>query len=385
MNINSTNLQAAAGNLAANIEEINRLRAQVADNDLKEAAQLMLIDKYDLSQTEASEIVDEIQAGMDLYRSTYSRMEKDRESTLREGLEKAVEGMNDEERVRYLASMLSALQLAAVKADASQEEIDNILDSNLQKNEAELVNGIILSLDTLPLEALSQAAKELNPEAVKGVAEAIDRNGEEYRFIAALQLYMSNREGTFRMEESDQPLSPRMIGSLACGAVDALVATSDLKANKIELSRWQYILKVICGTLFVIASACLAALGMLVLALPVMALVWNLLGTGFFAILLTCLLLVPVMDYASDKAMVVVDRVLEWLSPIYDRFIVATTAFVKSICAKISNWIKGRYHAVAGAMTRNKETEEVAQTEAIEVDAPVEEEEINGVDAPLPA
>lgn len=386
MNINKNDLQVAANNLAANVKEIDNLRNKVEGTDLKEAAQLLLMEKYDLSQTEAAEIVEELQGGMTQYRTTYSAMVTDREGTVRESLEKAVSAMNEAERVRYLASMLSALQLAATKADADQAEIDNLLNANLEKTEAELTEAIIVSLDTLPVEALSEAAQELSPEALKGVAEAIDRNSGEYRFMAALQLYMMNREGNFKTEDETQTLSPRLIGALACGAIDALVATSDLQGRKIELKQWQHIIKIIAGALFMIASGCLVALGMLALTLPVMSMIWSFLGTGFFATLLIMVIMVPVIQYGVDKVADSLLEVLERLSPIYDRFIVKATAFFKSMYEKISTWIKKRYQTVRQAMTRDKAEEETARIEMQEEqEETVREEGGLGANAPLPA
>lgn len=363
MELNNKNLQAAAESIAANMNQISELRAQVADTDMNEVAQQQLIDKFDLSQTEAAEIVEDLKSGLTMYATTYTSMKDDAAGTVISSLEKATEGMNADERVRYLASLLSALELAKVNKDADQSAIDRLLEDNLNKSEAELTDAIVLGLDNLPLEALTQAIEEITPDSVKNVAEAIEKNSEDFRFMAALQLYILHREGTLKLNEEDQKLNPRLIGALASGAVDAMIATSNLKANKISLKDWQYVIKVIAGTLFAVAATCLAVIGMLGLSLPIMLLIWSVLGTGFFATLTMFVILIPILQYGAEKASDLIVGIMEKLSPIYDRLVVKITAFFKTIYDKISVWVKAKYGEVKERFTTKQEEDAVVVEE----------------------
>jgi len=67
MEINNNNLQAATESIVANVQKINNLRTQLKGTDQYEAAQMLLIGKFGLSQTEASEIIDDLKSGIKSY------------------------------------------------------------------------------------------------------------------------------------------------------------------------------------------------------------------------------------------------------------------------------------------------------------------------------
>lgn len=64
---NNNTLQATVEILRANIEAINAIRATAQDMPMAEAAQILLIERYNLSQPEAQEIVEQLTAGLEDY------------------------------------------------------------------------------------------------------------------------------------------------------------------------------------------------------------------------------------------------------------------------------------------------------------------------------
>ena len=353
MEINNNNLQAATESIVANVQKINNLRTQLKGTDQYEAAQMLLIGKFGLSQTEASEIIDDLKSGIKSYQETHTSMMQNTEETVKASTASAVAGMNEAERVRYLASMLSALELASTTQELDQETIDNKLNANMAKSEEELANAIVVTIDNVPVDTLAKAAEQLDAETICDVASAIEKNTEEFRFSAALQLYIAQREGTFKVVEGSENLSPQLIGALSSGAVDAMLATADLKAGKIDLTKWQTIMKYILGAVFAVAMTCLAILGMILITLPIMGLFWNVFGTGFFATLLLFMVLIPILRYGADKSTDAIMWMLDKLAPIYDTVVVKATVFFKGIYEKISNWIKARYGKVSNQVSEN--------------------------------
>lgn len=353
MEINNNNLQAATESIVANVQKINNLRTQLKGTDQYEAAQMLLIGKFGLSQTEASEIIDDLKSGIKSYQETHTSMMQNTEETVKASIASAVAGMNEAERVRYLASMLSALELASTTQELDQETIDNKLNANMAKSEEELANAIVVTIDNVPVDTLARAAEQLDAETICDVASAIEKNTEEFRFSAALQLYIAQREGTFKVVEGSENLSPQLIGALSSGAVDAMLATADLKAGKIDLTKWQTIMKYILGAVFAVAMTCLAILGMILITLPIMGLFWNVFGTGFFATLLLFMVLIPILRYGADKSTDAIMWMLDKLAPIYDTVVVKATVFFKGIYEKISNWIKARYGKVSNQVSEN--------------------------------
>lgn len=344
MELKNNNLQAATESIVANVQKINDLRTQLKEANLDEVAQLLLIDKFELSQTEASEIIEDLKSGIKSYQDTHVSMMQNSESTVKESIATAIAGMNEAERVRYLASMLSALELASATQELDQQAIDNKLSANMAKNEAELIAAIVVAIDNVPVSTLAKAAEQLDAETICDVASAIEKNTEEFRFSAALQLYIAQREGTFIIEEGSEALSPQMIGALSSGAVDAMLATADLKAGKIGLNKWQTIMKYILGAVFAVAMTCLAIIGMILITFPIMGLFWDVFGTGVFATILLIMLLIPVLRYGADISTDAIAWMLDKFAPIYDTVIVKVTAFFKGIYEKISNWNKARYY-----------------------------------------
>ena len=336
MEINNNNLQAATESIVANVQKINNLRTQLKGTDQYEAAQMLLIGKFGLSQTEASEIIDDLKSGIKSYQETHTSMMQNTEETVKASIASAVAGMNEAERVRYLASMLSALELASTTQELDQETIDNKLNANMAKSEEELANAIVVTIDNVPVDTLAKAAEQLDAETICDVASAIEKNTEEFRFSAALQLYIAQREGTFKVVEGSENLSPQLIG--AC---------------KIVLSFLQTFMKYILCSVFAVAMTCLAILGMILITLPIMGLFWNVFGTGFFATLLLFMVLIPILRYGADKSTDAIMWMLDKLAPIYDTVVVKATVFFKGIYEKISNWIKARYGKVSNQVSEN--------------------------------
>lgn len=383
MELKNNNLQAATESIVANVQKINELRTQFKEANMDEAAQMLLIDKFELSQTEASEIIEALKSGIKSYQDTHASMMQNSEATVKESIATAIAGMNEAERVRYLASMLSALELASATQGLDQQAIDNKLNANMAKNEEELTAAIVVAIDNVPVSTLAKAAEQLDAETICDVASAIEKNTEEFRFSAALQLYIAQREGTFKIEDGSEALSPQMIGALSSGAVDAMLATADLKAGKIGLNKWQAIMKYILGAVFAVAMTCLAILGMVLITLPIMGLFWNVFGTGVFATFFLIMLLIPVLLYGSDKSSDAIAWMLDKLAPVYDTVITKATAFFKGIYEKISNWIKARYNKTSNTVSET--TTQSDQTIAQPAPSAQERQDENGYSNKMPA
>jgi hypothetical protein len=342
MDFTQENIKVASASINNSIEAIKKLRENCGTADIYEVAQGLLMDKFKLSQTEASEIVEDLKSGIESYTTLYKKMGENPEEVVKENIISATSSMNKEEKVRYLASMLSALELAATP-DLSQEMVENKLNSNLQKNEEELIDETVKALGSLPLETLSQTIEQLDSNTIKEIAKAIEMNTTEFRFFAALQLYITQREGTIKLSDADVKLTPSMIGALSAGAVDAILATSALKEGEINLERWQEIVKFICGVLFAIAVTGLTVVGLVLLTLPIMDIIWSIFGVGIMAMVMFSLIFIPLTWYGTDKATDAMIWMLEKLDPIFDKVIVRLTEVIKNTYEKILEWVKAYY------------------------------------------
>lgn len=344
-NFTTTNLQTACAVLSSNTETIETLKKEHEGVSLFEAAQLFLIEKYNLSQTEAFEVVTDLKAGIEEYQAARTAVEANYEETLRKAITDSLKSLNAEEQTRYLASMLTALQLAS-KAECTQATIDEAVKANSNKSQDVLIEEIVKALDTLPLSSVAEAAKTLNSESIKAVAEAINKNTADHRLMAAVQLYAAQREGLLKLEDKQSPLPPKLIGALASASVDAMLATSELQDGTITLTKWQVIIKYILGGLFAVACSSIAMLIITAVASSVMMFIWSGLGTSLIALLLSFAGILPILKYGVDYTIEGVTKVEEWLSPIYDKTVLTMTSWVTAVFASIRTWATNVAHSV---------------------------------------
>lgn len=344
-NFTTTNLQTACAVLSSNTEAIETLKKEHEGVSLFEAAQLFLIEKYNLSQTEAFEVITDLKTGIEEYQTARTAVEANYEETLRKAITDSLKSLNAEEQTRYLASMLTALQLAS-KTECTQATIDEAVKTNSNKSQDVLIEEIVKALDTLPLSSVAEAAKTLNSESIKAVAEAINKNTTDYRLMAAVQLYAAQREGLLKLEEKQSPLPTNVIGALASASVDAMLATSELQNGTITLSKWQVIVKYILGGLFAVACSSIAMLTIIAVATSVMMFIWSVLGTSLIALLLSFACVLPILEYGVDYTIEGITKVEEWLSPIYDKTVLTITSWATTIFTSIKTWATNVAHSV---------------------------------------
>lgn len=356
-NFTTANLQAASAVLSSNTEAIEALRKNNKGVDLFEAAQMFLIDKYNLSQTEACEVVTDLKAGIEEYQTARTAVEANQANAVREAIKKSLNTLSSEEQTRYLASMLTALQLASNSA-LDQATIDEAVKANANETNDVLIEKIVKALDTLPLAPVAEAAQTLNAETIKVVADAISQNTADYRLMAAVQLYAAQREELLKLHDTQVPLSPQMLGALASASVDAMLATSALNDEKITLAKWQVVMKYILGALFVVACSYVAVLAITAVAMSVMVAIWSVIGTSIIAIIVSFAMILPILKYGMDYAIEGMMNVVEWLSPIYDKVVQTVTNWVVNVFNAIKSWLKNASH------TANEEQCETQPTTA---------------------
>ena len=137
---NNNTLQATVEILRANIEAINAIRATAQDMPMAEAAQILLIERYNLSQPEAQEIVEQLTAGLEDY-DTQRVAAETSDDFIRERIADATQSLSPADRTTALARMLAALELTTNK-NASQAEIDAIVAANAALSDDELIDAI---------------------------------------------------------------------------------------------------------------------------------------------------------------------------------------------------------------------------------------------------
>lgn len=336
------NLQGVITAINSNAEAIETLRKREDGMTLDEAAELFLMDKYKLSQTEAADIVDGLACGMSKYREAYGKVSENYEETVRKSVNDSLENMNDKERTKYLSSMLTLLE-AASKPDCDESVIEKLMKENSAKTQEELVDGIVNAMNGLSLDMVASMAKDVNVASVASLAEAIEKNSEDYRFMVAVQLYVIQRDKQLQLTGVSTTLEPEMLGALSSASVDAMLATADLQNGKITLKRWQQILKYILGAVFVVASIYFMVMILTTASVATMLSILGVIGTSIAAIILSFVVILPVLKYGADFAIKNIMLLLEKLSPIYDKVVTVCTSCVASAFSAAIAWVKGLF------------------------------------------
>lgn len=317
------------------------IAAMVNDKEMSayDAAQKLLMDQFQLSQIEASEIVNSLNDGISTFKAKYEEALKDGKVNVANTLKDITKNIDDEEKVKSYASILTALEVAG--SDSTDEGIQKTLEVNSKKTiedlALEIENKVNNGFNLDAIAALVNEEASLN--VVKDMAEIIEMNNSDFRLIAATWAYVAQREGKLRLTNSEVPLSPELLGELTCAGTEIILTTNELKSGKIDLKRWQEILKLILGTLIVISLSLIVGFTLMILFSGFFAMVLEVLGGGLIATFVTIAIMFAVAGGTVNLLDPVFSAILKFLSNLYDNYIGVVTEKVKSIVAKIKEMV----------------------------------------------
>lgn len=343
--------------------EILKLREQVKNEPVNEVAQRYLMDKLSVTQSEAEEICNDIQQGISEFDAQFTTNLSTGKVNLRERLESVTESMDEEKCVKYLSGVLTALQVAQ-QQEMSSQEISALQEENAKYSVEELINRIENLFDEkLSVEKLAEFVDtNVDATAIVELARQIDMSKEEYRFLAATILCVGQHNGSVKL--SDEPIPASLLGSLASAGVAAIKITGDLKEGKIDLKRWQVVLKWILGALVCCALCCVAIIVMCLLASAIADVIFTVLGTGFLAILAASAILLYLSWNVSQHTVDGIFSLLEVLSGIYDQYIEPITQKVNGWFVAVKEWFGSVVENVKGKV-KSSEKEETSEDDTI--------------------
>lgn len=343
--------------------EILKLREQVKNEPVNEVAQRYLMDKLSVTQSEAEEICNDIQQGISEFDAQFATNLSTGKVNLRERLESVTESMDEEKRIKYLSGVLTAFQVAQ-QQEMSSQEISALQEENAKYSVEELINRIENLFDEkLSVEKLAEFVDtNVDATAIVELARQIDMSKEDYRFFAATILCVGQHNGSVKL--SDEPIPASLLGSLASAGVAAIKITGDLKEGKIDLKRWQVVLKWILGALVCCALCCVAIIVMCLLAGAIADVIFTVLGTGFLAILAASAILFYLSWNVSQHTVDGIFSLLEVLSGIYDQYIEPITQKVNGWFVAVKEWFGSVVENVKGKV-KSSEKEEVSEDDTI--------------------
>ena len=331
-------LNAAVKAMSESQEEIKNLREQAKVEPINEVVQCYLMDKLDMTQSEAEEVCNDIQQGITEFDSQFAANSASEKVILREKLESVIKDMEEETRVKYLSGILTAFQVAQ-QQELSAEEVTSLQVSNAKLSVEDLISKIETQFnDNFSVENLAEFVNtNVDASAIIELAHPIDMSKEEYRFLAAAILCVGQHTGKVKL--SEEPIPASLLGALASAGVETLSLTGELKEGKIDLKRWQTVLKWILGALVVCALGVAAIVLVSLFTASLVDVIFTLLGDGFLGMFVTSIISVFVAWNTSEYLLGNLPKLLDLLASVYDQYIEPITQKVKNWAAIVKGWI----------------------------------------------
>lgn len=331
-------LNAAVKAMSESQEEIKNLREQAKVEPINEVVQRYLMDKLDMTQSEAEEVCNDIQQGITEFDSQFAANSASEKVILREKLESVIKDMEEETRVKYLSGILTAFQVAQ-QQELSAEEVTSLQESNAKLSVEDLISKIETQFnDNFSVENLAEFVNtNVDASAIIELAHQIDMSKEEYRFLAAAILCVGQHTGKVKL--SEEPIPASLLGALASAGVETLSLTGELKEGKIDLKRWQTVLKWILGALVVCALGVAAIVLVSLFTASLVDVIFTLLGDGFLGMFVTSIISVFVAWNTSEYLLGNLPKLLDLLASVYDQYIEPITQKVKNWAAIVKGWI----------------------------------------------
>lgn len=331
-------LNAAVKAMSESQEEIKNLREQAKVEPINEVVQRYLMDKLDMTQSEAEEVCNDIQQGITEFDSQFAANSASEKVILREKLESVIKDMEEETRVKYLSGILTAFQVAQ-QQELSAEEVTSLQESNAKLSVEDLISKIETQFnDNFSVENLAEFVNtNVDASAIIELAHQIDMSKEEYRFLAAAILCVGQHTGKVKL--SEEPIPASLLGALASAGIETLSLTGELKEGKIDLKRWQTVLKWILGALVVCALGVAAIVLVSLFTASLVDVIFTLLGDGFLGMFVTSIISVFVAWNTSEYLLGNLPKLLDLLASVYDQYIEPITQKVKNWAAIVKGWI----------------------------------------------
>ena len=345
-------------------EEFDAIRKEGSNLSIEEIAQKLIIDKFGDAQIEAEEIVSDLKKGLANFDAQFNKNKETEKINVKECLEEATKDNTDEERKNCYVNILTAIELLNAK-ELSEDDVNAKLAENAELSEEELLAKIEDVMNsTISLDSLAEKVKEgLSSDTLSQLAKEIELNKDDYRFMAAVWLYVEQREGNLKLSDSDFAISAEQIGTLAGASVEAIITNNALNEGKIDMATWQKVMKWIIGAAIGLFLAYGCFLVVANVSLLAMSLILSILGTGTFAIFLSLAVAIYVAwkssDIMGESWMMVMEAYLDF----YNKHIAGITAKVASWIAALKTWFANLAAKAKSVVSGNKDQTETQQAE----------------------
>ena len=330
--------------------DFDSIRENSSVTSVEEMAQIMIMQKFGEAQIEAEDIVKDIKKGIAEFDKQFAANAEANNTGIARQLVEATKDKSEAERKACYVNVLTALKLAGAETITKEEE-QKVLDKNTNMSEDELLKAIETVADAnLPIKAMSGKLMEsIGADGMAQLAENIKLHKDDNRFMVALWLYVKQREENVTF--GSDKLSAEQIGSLAAAGIETIITTGELEEGKISLDRWQTVMKWILGAAIGIALTLAVFAFSILVGLAVMSVIWDIIGIGYFASLLSLIVGVFIMSDMSKRGFEATEKLIDMFVTFYNSHIGTFTAKLKTFAAKVKEWAAEAVERVKSATT----------------------------------
>lgn len=326
------------------------LKESLGNKSAKELGSNMLVEQIGISKENADEIVASIQTGIDDFEKRLNEAQEDN-LDFKTSLEKMSQNLSESQKHDLYVNVLTSLRFIQAD-DFTGEQIETLKVELNGKNTEELAEEIIKCMESAStpniLETVSNCVKDgVSKETIIGISEKIKANSNEYKLLSAVSLYIAQEKGEIEFAKDSEPLSPYLIGTITSAGVETVIKTGELEKEEISLAEWQKWLKIILGILLITLVAAVAFAGLYVLNFAVIYGILDLVGQGIIALLLIVFVCWHLNLNALKLFEKATDKILPFMSDLYDKWIVKITQVSKSLISILKAWIKKKESEVS--------------------------------------
>ncbi|MBR3884697.1 MAG: hypothetical protein IKJ31_08095 [Bacteroidaceae bacterium] len=331
--------------------------------------QEQLMSKFTVPQIEAEEIVNGLKNGCSKFYFQFNKNKEAENIHIKECLKEVTKDYTDEERKEiYLKTLREIL-----RTNGSNEEVINTL-SNLSAEELldEIEKNISETIDkSLSLGELAKSVKdELTSEILSSLAKEIENKKNEYSLVVALLLYINQREGKLNLLSNDSnfPLSTEELGMLAAASIETIIVNKDLQENKINMTKWQEIMKWILAALIGLALLALACTVTGFVGFGIYSVVLAIFGTCTTTILIGMFAGYYVASKVSSDVAESVYSIFEMFLDFYDAHIIPLINKIGVYYKKMKEWASEHIVDNVENMVTKQTIESSEQIQTVTVD-----------------
>lgn len=363
MEFTQASIEVAIKAIKKHSEEFEKIRAENPQLLLEDAAQKLIIDKFGDAQIEAEEIINDLKQGISKFDTLYKQNRESEKINIAKQLQEATQNCTEEERKNCFVNILTAIELLNNK-DLAENDVNTKLSQNAKLTTEELLIKIEEAMNaSISLDSLVANVKNgLNIDILSQLSRTIEFHKDEYRFMAALWLYIEQRENNLKLSDSDFDITTVELGALAAAAVETIIANNDMNEGKIDMTTWQKVMKWIVGAAIGVALGYVAILVVAHISIWALTLIWAIFGTGTIALIFSMVITLYVCWRVSNLVFDAWIKVLDLYTKFYNKHIASITAKISSWIASVKTWIANTTEKVKATVNSNKDTPEQTTT-----------------------